>query len=126
MMENVVLLCWCSEWKDEYLLFFDDDGPMKNLLKIKKLDGYPAYTTPTLTVPGGKVKITDIFSLQTYESLSKIQLQDWITMIRLCHNKTWDREVYWKLTGKHVDIATLKSDLKLYDSLYRKDQKEHG
>jgi hypothetical protein len=125
MKENVVLLCWCSEWKDEYLLFFDDNGPMKNLLKIKKLDGYRAYTTPTLTVPGNKVQITDIFSLQTCKSLSKIQLRDWITMIRLGHNKTLDRMVNWKLTDKHVDIDTLKRDLKLYKSLYLKDQKEY-
>ena len=45
---DVVLLWWCSEWKNEKLLFFDENGPLKNLLRLQEDAESSVLTTPTL------------------------------------------------------------------------------
>jgi hypothetical protein len=125
MRGKVVFLWWCSEWKNEKLLFFDNDGPLTNLLRLRKHPKSSFWTTPTLQIPGMNLQITDIFSLQTCKSLSALKIEDWITLIKASCEGNLDEYLQWNESGKIVDTVTLKKDLELYDSDYVEDQDKY-
>jgi hypothetical protein len=119
---DVVLLWWCSEWKNEKLLFFDENGPLKNLLRLQEDAESSVSTTPTLKLGNVELQITDIFSLTTCKSLSRISIDNWISLIKASYEGKLDRYLRWNGSSKHVDPEILENDLLLYEKDYLADQ----
>jgi hypothetical protein len=119
---DVVFLWWCSEWKNEKLLFFDNNGPLKNLLSLQTVPGSSYLTTPTLKLPDVELQITDIFSLTTCKSLVRISIDEWILLIKASYNGQLDEYLRWNGSFKHVNPDILKNDLLLYENDYLEDQ----
>ena len=129
--ESVVLLCWCSEWKNEYLFFFDHCGPITNLLRVKSVSNM--QTTPTFQLGDKKIHITDIFSQSTINTLEHLEPQDWIKLIKdgymLEHMRQHHTES-WVQLHNSLDVKKLKKDMHLYKFFWKKSMKkwalDHG
>jgi hypothetical protein len=119
---DVVLLWWCSEWKNEKLLFFDNNGPLKNLLSLQVVPESSDLTTPTLKLPDVELQITDIFSLTTCKSLVRISIDEWISLIKASYEGKLDEYLRWNGSSKHVNPEILENDLLLYEKDYLADQ----
>jgi len=118
MGKKVVLLYWCSEWKDEYLFFFDKHGPCARLLYPERKSDSLAYTTPTLNLKSVKCQISSIFDRNTCNQLAQISLQDWVLLIQSSYDGTIDKYLHYAETGKDVDMIRLKKDKDFYRKLY--------
>lgn len=119
---DVVLLWWCSEWKNEKLLFFDENGPLKNLLRLPEDAESSVKTTPTLKLGNVELQITDIFSLTTCKSLSRISIDNWISLIKASYEGKLDKYLRWNGSSKHFNPEILKKDFLLYEKEYLADQ----
>jgi len=122
MKDKVVLLYWCSEWKDEFLFFFYKHGPCAHLLHPQQKSNSLAYTTPTLKLKNVKCHIFDIFNRNTCNQLAQISLNDWVLLIQSSYDGTLDKCLQYAETGQNVDLKTLYKDKKLYKAIYIKKQ----
>ena len=128
MGETVVLLYWCSEWKNEFLFFFHRHGPCRNLLHAKQhstSQNSLAYTTPTFKMHDVTCHIKDIFNVNTCTSCAQIPIMDWISLIQASYDHTLHELGEWANTGQDVDIHKLKTDMKRYHYYYMERQQAY-
>ena len=118
MKDKVVLLFWCSEWKNEVLFFFHPHGPCRNLLQAKQ------DKTPTLKRDGVSLRFSGIFNLQTSNACSKISCRTWIWLIQASYNHELDQYFEWTPAGQD-EIKTCEEDKTIYWSKYKQRQKKY-
>jgi len=118
MGNKVVLLYWCSEWKDQYLFFFDKHGPCARLLHPERKTNSLAYTTPTLNLKSVKCQISGIFDRNTCNQLAQLSVQDWVLLIQSSYDGTIYKYLTYAETGQDVDMIRLQKDKDFYRKIY--------